>query len=289
MKRLTKKSGEQDTKILRDHRVSDLIRTIEEAELNMYALVHDLQEPLRAVGTQTQMISRRIERIPDTQAIEGRDELKDLCRSVLVAVDRMAKMVDDTLEFGQDGRAERELHMVDTRAILNLALQNLPVVETKTTIQIGCLPRIACHREKMVRLFQNLLANAIKYRGDQPAQVHISAELAAGDWVFSIRDNGIGIDPRDHDHIFEMFTRARNASHSPGNGLGLATCKSIVQSFGGRIWVESELGKGSTFYFTVPAAVHSKDLQAFSAVLRKPPVCEKSVYEKKATDSAAKC
>jgi light-regulated signal transduction histidine kinase (bacteriophytochrome) len=119
---------------------------------------------------------------------------------------------------------------------------------------VGELPVVVGNRTQLVQLFQNLLGNAIKYRGEHAPRIRVAADLKDSEWVFSIADNGIGIDPKHHEQIFEVFRRLHTQDAFPGTGIGLAVCRRIVQRHGGRIWVESERGKGSTFLFTIPDA-----------------------------------
>jgi signal transduction histidine kinase len=136
---------------------------------------------------------------------------------------------------------------------MNSVLQNLPVSETSAIVRMGYMPPVAANREHLWHIFQNLLGNAIKYRSERPLEVGVEASREKDTWVFAVRDNGIGIEADDYDRIFEMFRRGRNSTAQEGNGLGLATCKSIVERYNGRIWVKSVPGEGSTFFFTLPA------------------------------------
>ena len=173
--------------------------------------------------------------------------------SVMAGVDRMREMIDATLDLGERTHECAAVIAVDTRAVMSNVVQSLRVSETRAIVRMGYMPPVAANREHVWHIFQNLLGNAIKYRSDRPLEVKVDASRMKNVWVFAVQDNGIGIEPDDHDRIFEMFRRGRNNTAHEGNGLGLATCKSIVERYNGRIWVKSVPGEGSTFFFTLPA------------------------------------
>ncbi len=137
---------------------------------------------------------------------------------------------------------------------MNQVLSNLElyIKENKATVSHDPLPEVMADSTQLAQVFQNLIINGIKFHGEEAPKIHISAEKKANEWVFSVKDNGIGIDPQYSEKIFEVFKRLHNKEEYPGTGIGLAICKKIVERHGGHIWVESELGKGSTFYFTLP-------------------------------------
>ena len=227
-------------------RAGRLRQTNAQIEQAIYALVHDLREPLRQIGTQTQFLMRRLKPSLD-------EESAAMFGSVMAGVDYMRAMIDATLELGEKVHGSVAVILVDTRAVMKSVLQNLPVRETRTSVHIGLLPPVAASQNHVQHIFQNLLGNAIKYRSARPLEIQVDASREKNIWVFSVRDNGIGIDPDDYGRIFEMFRRGRNNAVREGNGLGLATCRSIVERYNGRIWVESAPGEGSTFFFTLPA------------------------------------
>ena len=143
--------------------------------------------------------------------------------------------------------------MTATEKILNQSLDNLKVAldESGATVTHDALPSVMADSSQLLQLFQNLLNNAIKFRSAEPARIHVSAEQQENEWIFAVKDNGIGIPAEEVPHIFELFHRTDRIKY-PGTGIGLAICKRIIERHGGRIWVESKIGKGSTFYFTIP-------------------------------------
>jgi len=147
--------------------------------------------------------------------------------------------------------------MIDCEAVLDQVLANLQVAieESGAEVTHDALPTIMADGSQLAQLFQNLIANAIKFRSDKSLKIHISAERKGADWLFSVRDNGMGIAPEFFQRIFIIFQRLHRKPEYSGTGIGLAICKKIVERHGGRIWVESELGKGATFYFTIPTII----------------------------------
>ncbi len=219
------------------------------AELEQFAYVasHDLQEPLRMVVSYLQLLQRRY---------QGKlDEKAD--KFIYFAVDgasRMQSLINDLLEFSRVTTRAREPEPKDCEFILNQVLSDLElfIKENKATVSHDPLPEVMADYTQLVQLFQNLIVNGIKFHGKEAPKIHISAEKIASEWVFSVRDNGIGIDPQYSEKIFEVFKRLHKKEEYPGTGIGLAICKKIIERHGGHIWVESELGKGSTFCFTLP-------------------------------------
>jgi light-regulated signal transduction histidine kinase (bacteriophytochrome) len=167
---------------------------------------------------------------------------------------RMQNLINDLLEFSRVTSRARELESTDCELILKRVLSNLElyIKENRATVSHNSLPEVIADSTQLAQVFQNLIANGIKFHGEEAPIINICAEKKANEWLFSIRDNGIGIDPQYSEKIFEVFKRLHNKETYPGTGIGLAVCKKIVERHGGRIWVESELGKGSTFYFTLP-------------------------------------
>jgi len=166
----------------------------------------------------------------------------------------MQNLINDLLEFSQVTIRAEEPEPSDSEFILNQVLSDLElyIKENKAMVSHNPLPDVMADSTQLAQVFQNLIANGIKYHSEETPIINICAEKKASEWVFSVQDNGIGIDPQYSERIFEVFKRLHNKEEYPGTGIGLAVCKKIVERHGGRIWVESELGKGSTFYFTLP-------------------------------------
>jgi light-regulated signal transduction histidine kinase (bacteriophytochrome) len=166
----------------------------------------------------------------------------------------MQELIKDLLEYSQVGNRGKEFKPTDCSLILNKAISNLKVSieESRAVVTHDTLPMVMADAIQLSSLFQNLIGNAIKFHGSEAPMVHISTERKGDEWLFSVRDNGIGIDPKFADRIFAVFQRMHSSDEYPGTGIGLAICKKIIEHHGGRIWVESEPGKGATFYFTIP-------------------------------------
>ena len=212
-----------------------------------FASAHDLQEPLRGISLISELLQRRY----SGQLDEGAHEL---IAHIVASADRMRNLISDLLKYSKtiDG-SEVPLTRVATKAAVQWALNNLKhaIEESGAVLVIGELPEVRGDMVNLVQLFQNLIANAIKYRGSCPPRIRICAAAEDREWVFSIADNGIGIAPAYHQMIFGMFKRLHGAQYQ-GTGIGLALCKRIVEKHGGRIWVESEPDQGATFKFTLP-------------------------------------
>ena len=223
-----------------------LARSNAELERFAYVASHDLQEPLRMVASFTQLLSKKY---------SGKlDETAD--RYINFAVDgakRMQQLIVDLLAFSRVNSKELDLRQTDCEAVVQTALQNLSaaIEESGAVIERDPLPVLTADAGQLGQLFQNLIGNAIKFRGPAPLRIHISAADRGPDWLFSIQDNGIGIDPRYSDRIFQIFQRLHTRAEYPGTGIGLAVCQKVVERHGGKIWVESEPGAGSTFRFTI--------------------------------------
>jgi two-component system CheB/CheR fusion protein len=213
-----------------------------------YALTHDLQEPLRMVVNFTELLGRQYA----GQLGEEADQF--ISYSVEGAL-RIQALLKALLAYWEvNGREHDRSASVDCGAVLAKALLNLEsaIAESGATVTSDPLPAVMAEEVIMTQLFQNLISNSIKYKGDEAPKIHVSAERSAGGWLFAVRDNGMGIDPRDAERVFGMFRRL-HGNEIPGTGIGLALCKKIVERKGGRIWVESEPGAGATFKFTIPA------------------------------------
>ena len=226
--------------------VAELGRSNADLQQFAYVASHDLQEPLRMVSSYTQLIARRYKGKLDADA----DEF------IAFAVDganRMQRLILDLLAYSRVNTAGRQFEPTAMETVLKAALNNLTdaVKESQAIITHDPLPAVMGDDKQLAQLFQNLLSNAVKFGGAQPPRIHISAKQTDGEWLFSVRDHGIGLDPQYADRIFVIFQRLHTRAEYPGTGIGLAICKKIVERHGGRIWVESELGKGATFYFTM--------------------------------------
>ncbi|MCY2996301.1 MAG: ATP-binding protein [Planctomycetota bacterium] len=227
-------------------RTKELARSNTELEQFAYVASHDLREPLRTIASYCQMLEQRF---GEQLAPEARDYV---LRSA-EAANRLRALINDLLTYSRVGTRGKPLEPADTNKVLELALSNLGVVieETGATISHSSLPWVSGDVTQLIQLFQNLIANAIKFRGESPPQVHVSVEEEGAEWIFSVRDNGIGIAPEHFNRIFSIFQRLHGQKEYPGTGIGLAVCKKTVERHGGRIWVESEPGQGSKFCFTL--------------------------------------
>jgi PAS domain S-box-containing protein len=227
---------------------NELRRANKDLEQFAYSASHDLQEPLRTIKIYSELLAERL-----ATAVEGETaEFLDFLRS---AANRMELLVRDLLAYTQVTRLDAPLEDTDANEMLSEALANLggAIAESGATVTQGTLPTLHAHGTHLRQLFQNLIGNAIKYRSEdrQPA-VHIGAERQDGHWVFMVRDNGIGIQPEFKEQIFGLFARLHNVDRYAGTGIGLAICQRIVERYQGRIWVESEPGRGSAFRFALP-------------------------------------
>jgi PAS domain S-box-containing protein len=226
--------------------VNRLKRSNKELEQFAYVASHDLQEPLRMVASFTQLLERRYK----SQLDEDAD---DYIGFIVEGANRMKYLIDDLLAFSRLNTESKEFEPILMEVALDNVLINLKasIKDNKAQITHDPLPTINGDPSQIHQALQNLIANAIKFHGNKPPKIHISAEDSGGEWLFSIDDNGIGIDPEHKDQIFKIFKRLHIREEYPGTGIGLAICKRIVERHGGHIWVESEEGKGSTFYFTL--------------------------------------
>jgi PAS domain S-box-containing protein len=227
------------------------------AELEQFAFVasHDLQEPLRAMAGTVQILQRRYQGQLDARADE-------IITHAVAAVTRMQTLVSDLLAFSRLNRHGDSFALTDFTAVLRDVSANLEVAIAESGAVITCddLPEVMADASQMRQLLQNLLSNSIKFRGQQSLQIHISARREENKWLFSIRDNGPGIEPQYFERIFVIFQRLHTRDEYPGTGIGLAVCKKIVERHGGRIWLESEEGKGTTFFFTIADAPAERKL-----------------------------
>lgn len=227
--------------------MEELKRSNAELEQFAYVASHDLQEPLRTVSSYVQLLERRYKNKLDGDA----DEF------IHYAVDgakRMQTLINDLLALSRIGRKQSKLTQVDCNELVAQVLTDLQVAieQNQATISYDPLPTITGDPTQLAQLFQNLLGNAIKFRGEYPPRVHISAQEKDTEWQFTVSDNGIGMVPDQIERVFKVFQRLHSRLEYPGTGIGLAICKKIIELHGGRIWAESQPGEGSAFHFALP-------------------------------------
>ncbi len=228
--------------------VSELTRSNQELEQFAYVASHDLQEPLRVISGFVQLIERKYKGRLDSEADR-------YITFITEAVQRQQELIRDLLTYSRLGRAEPRLVSTDATKAVQAAIQNMHQImeETKATVTVADLPVVQADGQQLIQLFQNLIHNGIKFRRIVPPALHISASREGDFWLFAVQDNGIGIEPQYWAQIFTMFKRLHTRKDYPGTGIGLAICKKIVERHGGRIWVDSRPGEGSTFLFTLRA------------------------------------
>lgn len=228
-------------------REAELRRANEDLQQFAYSASHDLQEPIRNVAIYSELVAKRYQNLLDADGKMFLGFLQEGGR-------RLATLVSDLLAYTRAGVAEIEVKAVNTPEVLKHTLADLgeAMRESGATVSSDPLPEVYMSEAHLQQVLQNLISNALKYRTDAPPEIHVSAESRGAAWCFSVRDNGIGIDPRYKERIFGVFKRLHHDQRYGGTGIGLAICQRVVERYGGRIWVESEPGKGATFYFTIP-------------------------------------
>jgi PAS domain S-box-containing protein len=237
-----------------EKKAKELARSNEELQQFAYVASHDLQEPLRMISSYTQLIARRY-----GDRLDG--DAKEFMGYIVDGAQRMKQLIEDLLAYSRVGTRGREFQPTDTGAALQKALVNLRAAQQASGAEVthGAMPMVLADAPQLTQLFQNLIGNAMKFRGEAPSKIHVACEEKPDVWVFTVRDNGIGLDPQYADRIFMMFQRLHTKAEYPGTGIGLAICKKIVDRHGGRIWVESQPGKGCTFGFTIPRPEETHD------------------------------
>lgn len=228
----------------------ELRQSNEELEQFAYVASHDLQEPLRMISSYTQLLMRRYKGKLDQDADEFINFAVDGAK-------RMQALINDLLAYSRVSRREMNLEPVDCEMVLKKVLTMLEpcIKERKVKIINDTLPRVMADSLKLEQVFQNIISNAIKFCDKEFPEIHISAKHSEREWIFSVSDNGIGISRQYFERIFLIFQRLHTQAEYPGTGIGLAICKKIIEKFAGRIWVESEVGKGSKFFFSIPEKV----------------------------------
>lgn len=226
----------------------ELQRSNTELQQFAYVASHDLFEPLRMVTSYLQLLEQKCAANLGPQGVE-------FLHFALDGAKRMDALIQDLLGYARLERRGRRFEPADCEEIFKQSVANLKVAmeETGTTVTHEPLPTVQGDPVQLTQVFQNLIGNAIKFRGERPPRLEVRAERRGDHWLFVVRDNGIGIDPRFFNRIFDIFQRLHTRSEYPGTGIGLAVCKKIIERHGGRIWVESVAGEGSSFFFTLPA------------------------------------
>ena len=234
-------------------RTDELTRSNEELKQFAKIASHDLQEPLRAVQGFVNLL------VENTKGQLDQD-CNEFIEYILDGTSRMQQLIQSVLLHSSIKPEDNAYSASDCNAVLEEVLANLDasIRENKAELEIDSLPTVGVERSQLVQLFQNLISNAIKYRGTLNPRIYVGAERTVNDWLFSIRDNGIGIDAQYADKIFDMFARLHGKTKYQGTGMGLAICKKIVELHGGKIWVESEVGEGCIFLFTLPCCTKTE-------------------------------
>ena len=242
----------------RDRQAAELSRSNQELEQFAYVASHDLQEPLRMVSSYCELLARRYKGKIDQDA-------DDFIQFAVDGAKRMKDLIDDLLMYSRVGRREKPLVLIDAGERVKTALANLEVAINETGASIVCekLPQVMADPVQLTQVFQNLLSNALKFCGSRRPNIHVSARRSnerqdPPRWIFSIQDNGIGIEPQFQERVFEIFQRLHTRNEYAGNGMGLAITKKIIERHGGTIWVESTPGAGTTFFFTLRGHVSER-------------------------------
>lgn len=255
LKEVTTSRDELEEEIIRRKKIEkklkrtlkELARSNRELEQFAYVASHDLQEPLRMISSFTQLLEERYGNKLDEDAREFVEYIVD-------GANRMQQLIQDLLVYSRVTTRGKEFTETDANSALGEARANLnkAIEDSNAVVRNDELPTVMADRMQLVRLFQNLIKNAIEFSGDSAPNIYISAREKGNEWIFSVKDNGIGIEPEYREKIFKIFQQLRDVDKIHGTGIGLSICRRIVERHGGKIWVESEPGEGSTFYFTIP-------------------------------------
>jgi PAS domain S-box-containing protein len=237
-----------------ERKARELARSNAELEQFAYVASHDLQEPLRMISSYTQLLERRYAGKLD-------DDAREFMQFIVGGAARMKQLIEDLLAYSRVGTRTRPLQVLSMQGVFDRAVSNLraAIEASGAVVTAGDLPSVLGDEVQLVQLLQNLVGNAIKFRGDQPPRIHVDAVESDADWHFRVRDNGIGIEPAYFDRIFMVFQRLHTRDEYDGTGIGLAICNKVVDRHGGRLWVESTPGAGSTFLFTLPRKERTED------------------------------
>ena len=230
-------------------KVQELNRSNEELAQFAYVASHDLQEPLRMVSSYTELLAERYQGKLD-------DKADKYIHYTIDGAKRMQLLVKDLLAYSRVDTQGKTPVPIESELVVRNVLHGLKIAIEESKAEIACdpLPAVCADSVQLAQVFQNLIGNALKFRGERPPHIHIGAERSFGRWVFRVEDNGIGIDQQYAKLVFQMFQRLHERSRYDGSGIGLAIAKKIVERHGGRIWFVSQLGKGTKFYFTMPDA-----------------------------------
>jgi PAS domain S-box-containing protein len=230
-----------------ERKATELERSNSELEQFAYVASHDLQEPLRMVSSYTQLVLRRY-----GERLDG--DAKEFMAYVVDGAARMKQLIEDLLAYSRVGTRGKEFKPVPVETAVRRAINNLrtAIEESGASITYDALPTVEADDVQLAQLFQNLMGNALKFRSASVPRIHILAKELESEWEFGVKDNGIGIEPQYFDRIFMVFQQLHTKGEFPGTGIGLAICKKVAERHGGRIWVSSTLGEGSTFHFTLP-------------------------------------
>lgn len=236
-----------------EHALSTYAESLKKSNLELeqfaYVISHDLQAPLRMISSYTQLLAKRYQGKLDQNA-------DDFIKFIVDGASRMSDLIKDLLTYSRLATRAEPFKPVEANQILTDTLDTLKMAmeESNAAVTADPLPAIMADATQLRQLFQNLIGNAIKFHGQEPPKIHIKAEKNEKNWLFSVTDNGIGIPQDQFERIFIIFQRLHTEAEYPGTGMGLTICKKIVERHGGRLWVESKEGQGSTFFFTLPVA-----------------------------------